>query len=76
MWLIAAASPFPNAPTNIVANWNATGHLRHRWPDNPRRFVVNTSLPSMLLILPAPAPQSWCPIKQYPPLATGSMKRK
>ena len=44
MWLIAAASPvFPNAPTNIVAQFDASGKLIKDGQVTPDGFVVNTS---------------------------------
>jgi phospholipase C len=44
MWLIAAAGPvFPNAPTSIVAQLDASGHLIKDGAVTPDGFVVNTS---------------------------------
>jgi len=44
MWLIAAASPvFPNAPSNIVAKFDAKGNLISDGQVTPDGFVVNTS---------------------------------
>ena len=44
MWLIAAASPvFPNAPSGIVAKFDASGNLITDGAVTPDGFVVNTS---------------------------------
>ena len=44
MWLIAAASPvFPNAPTSIVAQLDASGKLIKDGQVTPDGYVVNTS---------------------------------
>jgi phospholipase C len=44
MWLIAAASPtFPNAPSGIVAQLDASGNLIKDGAVTPEGYVVNTS---------------------------------
>jgi phospholipase C len=44
MWLIASASPvFPNAPSNIVAKFDASGKLITDGQVTPDGYVVNTS---------------------------------
>ncbi len=44
MWLIAAASPvFPNAPSSIVAQFDASGNLIKDGQVTPDGYVVNTS---------------------------------
>ncbi|HVX28131.1 MAG TPA: acid phosphatase [Parafilimonas sp.] len=44
MWLIAAASPvFPNAPSSMIAQVDANGHLIKDGAVTPDGYVVNTS---------------------------------
>ena len=44
IWLIAAASPvFPNAPSNVVAQLDASGNLVHDGFVTPDGYDVNTS---------------------------------